>query len=427
MHEAPRIDRSPHGRHRWTVFAVLFALMVVDYIDRQIVASMFPLLKAQWRVTDAQLAALVSIVSFTVAAGTVPLSFLADRFGRAKSIVAMAMVWSFATIACGFAEHYAQLLGARAVVGFGEAAYGSVGAALLATLFPARMRSTIVGSFLAAAIIGSVVGVALGGVMTERWGWQAAFGVAGVPGVILAIMLMVLVADSALPKTDKGAIADDVMSMLRVPRTLVLACLGGGLQLVIVSVVYAWMPAYLGRFYGLSVQQAGLQAAFIILVGAIGVVCGSIAADRLSSYTSRARLYVPAAVALASFAIFSVAFAALQPGKLQLALIVTGAMIMAGSIGPLAAVVIDVTIPRFHATSASLLAVTQNLFGLTLGPLVVGLLSDRYGLPFALSVVPICTLVAAVIFFIAARGYDADVRKVSGSRAPHDEPAGALA
>src|SRR5262252_5974368 len=127
--------------YAWSVFAIVFALMVVDYVDRQVVVSMFPHLKAQWTLSDSQLGGLVSVISIVVAIGTVPLSLLADRWSRVKSIFLMALVWSLATISCAYAGSYTQLLGARSMVGLGEAAYGSAGAALLATLFPARMRS----------------------------------------------------------------------------------------------------------------------------------------------------------------------------------------------------------------------------------------------------------------------------------------------
>src|SRR6187401_459347 len=140
----------PPRRYAWTVFAIVFALMVVDYVDRQVVVSMFPYLKAQWTLSDGQLGGLVSIVSIMVALGTIPLSLLADRWSRVKSIFLMALVWSIATIACAYAASYSQLLATRAAVGVGEAAYGTVGAALLASLFPLRMRSTVIGAFLAA-------------------------------------------------------------------------------------------------------------------------------------------------------------------------------------------------------------------------------------------------------------------------------------
>ena len=150
----PADHRPAPRRYAWAVFAVMFLLMVVDYIDRQVVVAMFPHLKGQWNLSDGQLGGLVSIVSITVALGAVPLSLLADRWSRVKSVFLMAMVWSLATISCAFAASYGHLLAARAMVGVGEAAYGTVGVALLATLFPARMRSTVIGAFLAAGMIG---------------------------------------------------------------------------------------------------------------------------------------------------------------------------------------------------------------------------------------------------------------------------------
>src|SRR6476620_5632841 len=171
----PELARPAPRRYAWLVFAIVFALMVVDYVDRQVVVSMFPHLKAQWDLSDGRLGGLVSIVSIMVALATVPLSLLADRWSRVKSIFLMALVWSLATIGCAYAGSYAQLLGARSIVGLGEAAYGSAGVALLATLFPTRMRSMVLGAFLAAGLVGSVLGVVLGGFIAEHWGWRAGF------------------------------------------------------------------------------------------------------------------------------------------------------------------------------------------------------------------------------------------------------------
>src|SRR5215472_12784380 len=107
--------------YAWSVFAILFVLMVVDYVDRQVVVSMFPHLKAAWGLSDSQLGGLVSVMSITVALGTIPLSLLADRWSRVKSIFLMALVWSGATLACAYAGNYTQLMGARSFVGLGEA------------------------------------------------------------------------------------------------------------------------------------------------------------------------------------------------------------------------------------------------------------------------------------------------------------------
>ena len=91
----------------WFAFAMTIGLMLVDYIDRQVIVSLFPYMKAEWGLSDKQLGALVSVVSLTVAIGALPVALLADRYSRVKSIVAMATIWSLATISCMFTRNYA--------------------------------------------------------------------------------------------------------------------------------------------------------------------------------------------------------------------------------------------------------------------------------------------------------------------------------
>src|SRR5258706_1794884 len=220
---------------RWAVFALLFALMVVDYLDRQVVVSMFPHLNDQWNLSDSELGGLVSIVSLAVAIGAVPLSLVADRWGRVKSIFIMVLVWSAATLACAFARDYGSLAAARGMVGLGEAAYGTAGAALLATLFPPRMRSTVLGAFLAAAILGSVSGVMLGGFIAQRCGGQLACGAVSGAACVVAFVFIATVRDYdtvALPREADSPAARMttrlvVRELLR-PRTRPVPCLGRG-------------------------------------------------------------------------------------------------------------------------------------------------------------------------------------------------------
>jgi MFS family permease len=110
------------------------------------------------------------------------------------------------------------------------------------------------------------------------------------------------------------------------------------------------------------------------------------------------------------------AFGLLPPGNAQFALIVAGGLMMAVNIGPITAVVIDVVHPGVRATAASVLSLIQNLFGLAGGPLLTGLLSDRYGLQFALAVVPAFCLLAAVFFALAARTYVSDLKQAAGDK-----------
>jgi MFS family permease len=420
-------DRPAPGRYAWAVFAILFALMIVDYVDRQVVVSMFSHLKSEWNLSDSQLGALVSIVSVTVAAGAVPLSLLADRWSRVKSMFLMALVWSLATISCAFAGSYAQLMVARGLVGLGEAAYGTVGAAFLATLFPLRMRSSILGAFFLAGILGSVLGVVLGGIIAERWSWQAGFGAVGVPGLVLAFVFLFVVRDYrtvALPRAQGSGhatalAARAIVAALVRPRTAMVASLGAGLQLLTLSMTYAWLPTYFHRYYGLAPDQAGLKAGFVVLVGGLGAFLWGVVADRLTPRIACARLYVPAVGAILTAVFMTTAFTLLPPGNAQFALIVAGGLMMAVNVGPISAAVIDVVHPSVRATAASILALIQNLFGLAGGPLLTGMLSDRYGLQVALAVVPAFCLPAAVLFARAARTYVADLRDARQDEVAH--------
>jgi len=241
----------------WFAYLMTIGLMVFDYIDRQIIVSMFPLLKSDWVLTNAQLGALVSVVSVTVAVFGIPVAWIADRFSPVKSIVVMAVTWSIATIACMFSQGYSHLLVARAFVGLGEAGYGSVGAAMVATHFPRRMRGGILGGFLASASVGSVIGLVLGGVIAQRFGWKAGFGVVGIPGLILAL-LYIFVRDYKTVEavgganiTGAGPVAaasrsEMIRSILR-SRTMRWICIGGAAQLIALSALWSWLPSYLNR------------------------------------------------------------------------------------------------------------------------------------------------------------------------------------
>jgi len=238
-------------KHAWFAFAMTFALMLFDYIDRQMIVSLFPHIKAEWNLSDKELGSLVSIISIVVGIGVIPVALTADRRSRVKSVVVMATTWSLATISCMFAGSFGQLFAARAIVGVGETGYGSVGAALISSLFPKRLRSALLGAFFAAASLGSVLGVVLGGVIAAKWGWKAAFGVVGVPGLVLALLYLLVRDYKTVELTTKpgqatfsaGGTIKHIFSTLARNRTLLWTCLGAAMQVIVMSAVWAGCPA----------------------------------------------------------------------------------------------------------------------------------------------------------------------------------------
>jgi MFS family permease len=429
MHHLPD---APAGRENdylvsrgqaWFAFAMTVALMVFDYVDRQVIVSLFPHLKAEWGLSDKQLGGLVSIVSVTVAAFGIPIALFADRVSRVKSIVAMATMWSLAAISCMWTRSYSALFAARGLVGLGEAGYGSVGAVLIAAHFPARMRGALMAGFFASASVGSVLGVMLGGVIAARWGWQAAFGVVGVPGLVLAL-LYGFVRDyktvELAPRLEQARrstrdAAGFIARALVRSHTMRWVCIGAPLQLVVVSAVWSWLPSFLVRVHGVPVAQAGAKAAIVVLAGALGCVVWGWLADRAGRVRPAAKLKVAALMCLVTMVLLAFAFGAPRLGialaaPTQFALIVLGGFAMTCTVGPAAAAVIDVVHPGVRSTGASVLSLFQNLFGLAVGPFVAGALSDVLGLETALTLIPAFSLLAAAALWTAARSYAADVQ-----------------
>jgi MFS family permease len=399
----------------WFAFAMTIALMVFDYVDRQVIVSLFPHLKAEWGLSDKQLGALVSVVSVTVALGALPVALFADRVSRVRSIATMATLWSLATLSCMWARSYGVLLALRGVVGLGEAGYGAVGSALIASHFPARMRGALLAGFFASASVGSVLGVLLGGLIAARWGWQAAFGVVGLPGLLLALIYLkvrdyptVAMAPALEAKRRSlGEAAAHIVRLLARSRSMFWVCVGGAAQLIVVSALWAWLPSFLNRVHGVAPAQAGVQAALVVLCGAAGAVVWGAVVDRAGLRTPRRKLAMMALLCLVSMAVLVAAFAWVPPAQ-QFAAIALGGFLATCTVGPVTAIVIDVVHPGVRATGASVLALFQNLFGLAAGPFLAGVLSDALGLVTALSVLPLAALGAAAAFLLAARSYEAD-------------------
>jgi MFS family permease len=408
---APAND-APRG-HAWTVFALTFGLMLSDYMSRQVINAVFPALKAEWGLSDTQLGALVSVVALTVGVMSLPVAFLADRIGRVRSATAMALLWGLATIACGLSGGFVALLAARALVGLGEAGYGSAGGAILLGVFPRRLHATVIGAFLAAALFGSVLGVIAGGMLAERFGWRWAFMAVGAAGLLLALAYPLVVREpsrtsvgDATGRMSLRAIARELLGT----RTALWVYLGSGMQMFIQGAVIAWMPSYLNRYHGMDVSASATGAGLLVLVAGLGMGAGGLLVDRLSGTDRRRQLRIPAAYALSSALLLALAFG-LPPGSAQLWVLAAGLFVGAGFAGASGATIAAVTHPAIHASSLAMLTLANNVLGLAPGPLLTGVLADRFGLSLALGVVPLAGLVAVVAYVKASRCLPEDLRR----------------
>jgi predicted MFS family arabinose efflux permease len=297
------------------------------------------------------------------------------------------------------------------------------------------LRSTVLGAFFAAGSLGSVLGVFLGGVIAARWGWKAAFGVVGVPGLVLALLYLfvrdyktvALTPGSRPAGPSVGKALEHIFGTLLRTRTLLWVCIAGAMQLVTMSAVTSWLTSFLNRFHGMAPADAARHTAWVILASAAGVLFWGMVVDRLAHRKPRNKLAGLSLLCASTSVIFMFAFCGVCTGNAQFELIVLGGFFMNAIIGVATGIVMDITHPSMRATGAALLAVVFNLLGLATGPFLTGVLSDQWGLQQALAVVPLFSLLAAVLFTIAMRSYDADVAQVSDVKLDATRPvAGSL-
>ena len=281
----------------------------------------------------------------------------------------MASIWSLATLGSAIAANYEQLMLARVFIGVGEAAYGSVGLAVVLAVFPVYRRASLTGAFLAGGSFGSVLGVALGGALAVQFGWRWSFGVMAIVGLVLVVLYRLLISDKKLDahRVDDAAEGEPVstpgerakLRTLFSTPSVIAAYVGSGLQLFIAGSLFAWLPSYLGRAYGLAPDKAaGIAAIAILLMGTGMIVCGAVT-DRLAR-TVAIRKWTTAIVYTAASLVFLGIGFSLPHGGVQLLLLAIGVFFAAGTAGPAGAMVTNLTHESIRATALGTLSAGEQ-------------------------------------------------------------------
>jgi MFS family permease len=193
---------------------------------------------------------------------------------------------------------------------------------------------------------------------------------------------------------------------------VICAYVGSGLQLFIAGSLFAWLPSYLGRAYGLAPDKAaGIAAIAILFMGVGMIVCGWIT-DRLSRHVAIRKWTSAIVYSLVSLVFLGVAFS-LAPGGAQLLLLAIGIFFAAGTTGAAGAMVSNLTHESIRATAFGTLTLANNLLGLAAGPLVTGIIADKFGLATAMQVVPLAAVGALVFLVLGRRAYPSSLAKVN--------------
>jgi MFS family permease len=410
------------------IFVLLFLLYMFDYVDRMVVTSLFPFLKADWNLTDTECGMLVSSVYWSIVLLTFPVSILVDRWSRRKTIGLMGVVWSLATGICALTKTFPQLLSARTFIGIGEAGYAPGGTAMIAGLYPQEKRSWMMGLWNASIPLGSAIGIALGGIIAANWGWRHAFGLVAIPGLIVAILFFFvkdyktvgLVKNSASGNADKNRNDESVKSTMSAKDifrefvdkpSLIFTYFGMAGVVFTTTSLLTWLPTYFHRVQGLPESQAGLKSSAVMLLALVGAPLGGYIADKWRKKKINARLLFPTITSLISAVLLFLAFVVF-PGKMQYVILLSLGMIITAFVSAASAVTQDVVHAGMRAMSYAIAVVVQNLLGASMGPIVIGAISDASNIQTAMSILPVALLMASLMFFSGSFFYEKDLNRV---------------
>jgi MFS family permease len=409
--------------------AVLSFINLFNYLDRYVVATLVESLKhSELALSDAKLGFLMTGFLLVYMLAAPVFGALGDRRPRPRLIAFGVGCWSIATALSGFAGSYAALLGARALVGIGEAAYGTIAPSLLADYFPSGQRGRVMAFFFCAIPVGSALGYVVGGLMDAHFGWRAAFFVAGAPGLLLAALCLLLTdpprgaqdsprrksaaqtAPVAPTTSGHGAHATSMQQDARATyrRLLhnppyVLTVLGYAAYTFAMGGLAYWIPAFLERSRGIPRAEATVSfGEIVVITGFIGTFAGGWLGDYGARYSKQAFLLLSAVATLGAVPFVWLALTT-RSHELYLTAMVIAQLLMFLSTGPINAAIVNLVAPVERASAVALSIFSIHVLGDAVSPYLIGILSDAASLAKAVQVVPVAVIVAAVLWFAAAR------------------------
>jgi sugar phosphate permease len=418
---------------RWGL-AILTLINLFNYLDRYVVSALVESLRhSELHLSDTELGWLGSGFVLVYMAASPFFGTLGDRGARPRLIAIGVALWSLATGLGGLARNFATLFCARATVGIGEAAYGTVAPALLADYFALDRRGRVYAIFNAAIPIGSAAGFVLGGLVDQRFGWRAAFLVAGMPGLLLAVLAMrlsdpprgghdqatsptsptspaspMLMPQAAAPARPAppaarglAGVASAYGELLR-NRPYLLAVLGYAACTFALGGLAYWTPAFLERERGMARADATVQfGAIVVVTGFVGTFAGGWLGDYFLRRSRQAYLWLSGVTTLAAAPIAYIAFSASSRAVYMTAMAAAEVLVFM-STGPINSAIMNAVGADKRATAGALQILLVHLLGDVPSPPIIGAISDASSLTRAFVVIPFAFAVAGAIWMWTA-------------------------
>jgi MFS family permease len=402
-----------------TALGLLLAINLFNYIDRQVLASVEPEIRAHFfrpgdpnAMTFVGLLATAFLVSYMISAPI--FGWLADRMSRWILIGAGVILWSAATAASGLAGTFTLLLITRLFVGIGEGGYGPAAPTIIADLFPLQTRGRMLSYFYVAIPVGSALGYAIGGFVAAHWSWQTAFYVVAPPGLLLGFFCF----SRRDPRTSNGMVREkrraslqDYLSLVRT-RSYVLNTLAMTALTFAIGGLSFWVPGYL-EYRHLPPSSRIVFGGITVFAGLTATLLGGFAGDRLRKRFAGSYFLVSGVGILIAFP-FSAAML-FTPFPAAWVPMFIAIFFLFFNTGPSNTALANVTHPSVRATAFALNILIIHALGDALAPPLIGAVADHSNLNVAFLVVSATMMIAGVLWLIGMKYLPADTAAVENA------------
>jgi len=390
-----------------TILVLLTGLNFVNYVDRYLVAAVSPKFQEELHLSEFQTGLAISAFMVGYFATSPIFGRLGDRPGGARRVL-MAIgvaLWSAATALSGLATGAVSLILARVAVGVGEASYATLAPTIIDDLAPAGKKNRWLAIFYVATPVGSALGYLLGGFLEHNYGWRSAFFVAGGPGVLLALLVLLM------REPERGERAEKIEGGLSVLRRapLYVACVAGYCAYTFALGGFAaWAPKFLYAIHKMSLAKADFGFGVVAVVaGIIGTVLGGTLADRGlagASDETRVRAYLRYSAVTTAIAVPFAVLTILAPTEAMffVAIFFCETALFA-STSPINAVILGSVPASLRATAMAASIFAIHALGDFLSPPMIGLVADHASLRAGLVLLPIAILFGAWLWWRGAR------------------------
>ncbi len=374
----------------WSALAILCFVYVLNFLDRQLLSILAKPIQDDLGLADGQLG-LISGLYFAVfyCVLAIPVGWLADRTNRVRVLSFACALWSAATVACGFASSYPQLVAARMSVGIGEAGGVPPSYAIVADYFPPGTRGTALSIFNLGPPIGQALGVAFGASIAAAYDWRSAFVALGAVGIVTAVIVVVFVREPVRGGLDRPAGGGPMIALAKAefwptcrrffadPVLLCLSLACGATQFVTYAVLN-FTTLFLMREKGMTLNEIAIYYALLIGIAiGLGMYVSGRLIDRLAPRSKSAHGFLPA-VALALAIPFFVGFVWAPTWPLALVFLAIPTFLNYFYLSPAVTLVQEEVRPQERVLAGALLLLVMNLIGLGLGPTYLGAASDYF-------------------------------------------------